>query len=75
MQPVIQIVSPKAVRIVGRHFAPAPCDAFLDFDPILPGWPEERANEGDKPDLHFASAVTPPDRSSTPQSAPHKTAH
>ena len=75
MQPVIQIVSPKAVRIVGRHFAPAPCDAFLDFDPILPGWPEERANEADKPDPHFASAVTPLDRSSSTQSAPHQRAH
>jgi len=75
MHPVIQIISPKAVRIVARHCAPAPCDAFLDFDPILPGWPEERANEGDKPDLHFASAATPLNRSSSTQSAAHQSAH
>ena len=46
MQPVTLIVSHNALRIIAGHFPPAPSDAFLDFDPILPGWPEEPGSEG-----------------------------
>lgn len=29
---------------------PPPRDAFLDFDPILPGWPEVQQPEAQQPD-------------------------
>jgi hypothetical protein len=59
MQPVTLIASHKALRIIAGHSPPPPSDAFLDFDPILSGWPEEPGDEDTTPRLDFASAVTP----------------
>ena len=68
MQPVTIRTSSDSLRVTARHSAPAPCDAFLDFDPILPGWPEERGDEGEQRDLDSTPAATPPDKSQIAES-------
>ena len=63
MQPARIIASSESVPITVRHSAAAPCNAFLDFDPILPGWPEEPGGEDGQRDLSSASVATPPEKS------------
>ena len=60
MQPSRIIASSESVPVTVWHSAAAPCNAFLDFDPILPGWPEEPAEEDGQRDPSSASVATPP---------------